>query len=175
MRISERKRRLRDASSRPVQHVQQPVTPREHPAKGESTRAQQSARGKSRGAGKTSSAPARPVRMRGPRFYGGFGALGLVLSALLAWSTYSSYQAAVDKYHKALAAYPKQLATYREALARYQADHSHHVAKPILPPQPHAPVLSVMDFLLPILYAALSLAYLYLAYRASIRRTRATT
>jgi hypothetical protein len=68
----------------------------------------------------------------------GFGAVGIFVSALLVNTTISSHNSAV---------------------------HSHLVNPHKYPKTP--PALSVTDFLLPILYTALSLAYFYLGYRAA--------
>jgi hypothetical protein len=80
----------------------------------------------------------------------------LVLSAILAESTIANYNSAVSKY-------PSQLAAYHTAMAKYQAAHGHGMKLPKLPTHP---TLTAFDFLLPILYGTLSIAYLYLGYRA---------
>lgn len=78
----------------------------------------------------------------------GFGAVGIFVSALLVNSTISSHNSAV---------------------------HNHLVNPHKYPKAPAA--LSISDFLLPVLYTILSLAYFYLGYRAARKQAaeRATT
>jgi hypothetical protein len=116
------------------------------------------------------------------------GFVGLVLSAFLIETTATSYNHDKSAYPAALAAYHKSLAAYHTALAKYQAAVAHHVkplpAMPHAPVAPHEPTLSAASFALPVLYAVLSLVYLFLAYRvwrqnqaggtAAIGQTRTT-
>ena len=178
MRISERKRQLREqglsglredlgASDQTPRAVR---TPRARPTV---------VKGALRSSGKTgaqsSQARARPVRkQRGPRFYAGFGFIGLLFSLTLIWSTFSSYNTNHNAYPAAEATYVAQSHAYPTALARFKAAQAHHVKPapkaPTAPKAPIDPTLSVSSFALPILYVLLSVAYLYLAYRASRQR-----
>lgn len=169
MRISERKRRLREQSTSPIQHTA--VTKKEPIQRSASTPKAGRATGAAKQArGSATQRPVRTPRTRGPRFYAGFGVIGLLLSGVLAWSTYSRHLDAVSKYHKDVASYPHLLATYKQNLAKYLATTVHKLPKPTMPAVPHEPVIGLTDFLLPILYGVLSLAYLYLAYRAVFQR-----
>jgi hypothetical protein len=176
VRISERKRQLRERSDSLIAHDRDTsrgeraavrkrtagATPSTPPrASRGSTRQQSSNRQQ------PTSRPARAARQRSPRFYFSFGLVGLVLSAILAYSTVASYRSAVSKYPHQVAAYPSLLKQYHAALAKYQAAHGHGVSLPKAPTAPSHPTLTILDFLLPILYSTLSIAYLYLAYRAS--------
>lgn len=169
MRISERKKQLRDRSSSEAARHQisstreEPAVARERAPRAPSSRA---ARGSTRQQQQQTKRPVRQKRPRGPRFYYGFGIVGLVLSAILAESTVASYHSAVAKYPAALTAYHTALAKYQTALAHYHAAHAPGAKAPTMPTMPQQPTLSAMDFVLPILYGALSIAYLYLGYRA---------
>lgn len=76
----------------------------------------------------------------------GFGAVGLVVSAILVNSTIASHNSAVHN----------------------------HLVNPHKYPKVPAP-LSVTDFLLPVLYSILSLAYFYLGYRAARKQAAQRT
>lgn len=110
---------------------------------------------------------ARPARKRSPRFYYGFGLVGIVLSAILAESTVANYNKAVSDYPGKLAAYHAAMAKYQAALDKYHAVHGHGMSLPKAPSAPVHPTLSILDFILPILYGALSIAYIYLGYRTT--------
>lgn len=113
----------------------------------------------------------RPARkQRGPRFYAGFGFVGLLFSILLIQNTISTYNsdhkaypAKHAQYVAAAKAYPTELAKYQQAVAKHVKPAP---KKPVAPKAPVDPTLSVGSFALPLLYIVLSLAYLYLAYRA---------
>jgi hypothetical protein len=169
VRISERKKRLRERSTSLAHQADGAVT-RERPAPrarvARPKPSTQVARGATR---QPQRATTRPARKRSPRFYLGFGLVGLVLSAVLAETTFANYNSAVNKYPAAKAAYRVSLAHYQQALARYHAAHGHGVVLPKAPTPPHQPTLTILDFMLPILYGVLSVAYLYLGYRTAQR------
>jgi hypothetical protein len=104
----------------------------------------------------------------------------------------NKYPAKVAAYHTAQHAYPAMVAAYHAAqqtystkLAAYDQAIKNHVkplpvapAKPVAPAQPVAPTkpsLSIASFALPGLYAILSLAYIFLAYRAGQARRNTTS
>jgi len=182
VRISERKRQLREQSAS-VQRdsaVMEAAAPRpERKAQGRVAVARPPARS---GKGSSKLAQSRtPVarKQRGPRFYAGFGFVGLLFSILLIQNTYSTYNndhkaypAKYSSYVRAEAAYPAKLAQYHQALAKHVTPAPKAPAKPVAPVDP---TLSLGSFALPLLYVVLSLAYLYLAYRASRQqKVRAT-
>ncbi len=181
MRISERKRQLREkggsaTTDHPTPSPRPAPVPKPRPVRQTNSRAT-AARPAPRTGKAAATASTRPApRQRGSRFYGGVGIAGLVLSGILIESTVVSYNHNKSAYPAALATYRKNLAAYHAALARYQAAVAHHIKPlPVLPHQPVAPqepTISAGSFALPVLYMILSLAYLYLAYRAA-QRTRA--
>lgn len=182
MRISERKRQLREQNAsvqRDSAVTEVAATRPERKAQGRAVAARPPAR-----SGKTSSRQSQarqPVarKQRGPRFYAGFGFVGLLFSILLIQNTYSTYNndhkaypAKYSAYVRAEAAYPAKLVQYHQALAKHVTPAPKAPAKPVAPVDP---TLSIGSFALPLLYVVLSLAYLYLAYRASRQqKARAT-
>ena len=169
MRISERKKQLRERTAGTAVRPDRPSpqerqAPRLRPARQATPAASRPA---SRRSGQPLPATTRQARKRSPRFYLGFGLVGLVFSVILVQSTVANYNSAHSKYLTKLAQYHTALAKYHDALAKYAAQHGHNVAKPQPPVIPQAPTLTITDFLLPILYGLLSIAYLYLGYRAS--------
>jgi hypothetical protein len=173
VRISERKKQLRERSSSEAAHHVTASSGEARIARERAPRASSSraARGSTRQQQQQqTSRPARKARPRSPRFYYGFGLVGLVLSAILAESTVASYRSAVNKYPALLKAYHTALAKYQTVLAQYHAAHPHGTNPPKPPTMPHQPTLTAMDFALPVLYGALSVAYLYLGYRTFKRQ-----
>jgi len=175
VRISERKRQLREQGL--SEHREDLGASEPTPKAAKVPRARPTAvKAAPRQAGKTN-APAgqartRPARkQRGPRFYAGFGAIGLLFSLTLMWSTYSNYNTNHNAYPKAEATYVAQSRAYPTAVAKFKAAQAKHVKPapkaPTAPKAPANPTLSLSSFALPILYILLSVAYLYLAYRAS--------
>jgi hypothetical protein len=188
VRISERKRQLREQAGSPnalaeraearVRTSQQKASSAREPSPRTSSGARQ----------RQAPVSARARKQRGARFYAGFGIVGLFFSILLLSTTVTSYNSEKDKYpakvrqyQAAQLAYPMILAQYnsaKAAVATYQAAVKKHVKPlpkapanmaPKAPAKPAAPVkpeLNVISFALPILYGLLSIAYLYLAYRA---------
>jgi hypothetical protein len=180
VRISERKRQLREQGL--SEHREDAGGSEPTPRAAKVQRARPTAvKATPRQAGKTGTSKAgtssgqtrtRPVRkQRGPRFYAGFGAVGLLFSLTLMWSTYSSYNTNHKAYPAAEATYIAQTHAYPTALAKFKAAQAKHVKPapkaPAVPKAPSNPTLSLSSFALPILYVLLSVAYLYLAYRAS--------
>ena len=177
MRISERKRQLREQADSVARGGEAPRERVERPARTAASRptsTRQSARAatKRTSTGRVAAAP--PRRTRGPRFYAGFGIVGLIFSLILIQSTISTYNADVKSYPSRLAHYLIGKQQYAAALTRYNnavAHHQHPLPKRLpLPTAPVHPQLSLASFSLPILYSCLSLAYLYLAYRARQRQ-----
>jgi len=182
VRISERKRQLREQSAS-VQRdsaVVEAAAPRpERKAQGRVAAARPSARSGRGSSRQTQSRAPVARKQRGPRFYAGFGFVGLLFSILLIQNTYSTYNtdhkaypAKSTAYQRAEVAYPAKLAQYHQALAKHVTPAPKAPAKPVAPINP---TLSLGSFALPLLYVVLSLAYLYLAYRASRQqKARAT-
>ncbi|MDB5074801.1 MAG: hypothetical protein JWO42_980 [Chloroflexi bacterium] len=120
---------------------------------------------------RSTAAPTRVRKQRGPRFYAGFGIIGLFFSILLIQTTISSYNHDQSTYPTKVAAYHAAQMTYNTKHVAYLNAVAHHVkplpAVPAVPVAPTHPSLNVASFALPVLYAILSIAYLFLAYRAS--------
>ncbi|MGH2344578.1 MAG: hypothetical protein ACRDG4_05090, partial [Chloroflexota bacterium] len=100
--------------------------------------------------------------------------IGLLFSLTLIWTTFSSYNTNHKAYPAARATYTAQSHAYPTAVAKYNEAKAHHVKPlpkaPVAPKAPTDPTLSAGSFALPILYVLLSVAYLYLAYRAAQQR-----
>ena len=184
MRISERKRQLREQGENPdalAQRQAKRASAQAQPvARKPSARAQSSAGQKSQA--KDTAAPAANTRARKPRgsgFYTGFGVFGLCFAIIFGITTFNqyrsdsdSYPTKVKQYHAAQVKYPEQLAQYNEAVAK----HANPLpAKPKAPTPPTKPELSAGSFALPVLYALLSIAYLYLGYRARTQSATSST
>lgn len=182
MRISERKRQLREQNAfvqRDSAITEESTTRPERKAQGRAVAARPASR-----SGKASGRQAQartPVarKQRGPRFYAGFGFVGLLFSILLIQNTYSTYNSDHKAYPAKYAAYVRAEAAYPAKVTQYHAAVAKHVTPaPKAPTRPVAPVdpkLSIGSFALPLLYVVLSLAYLYLAFRASRQqKSRAT-
>jgi hypothetical protein len=180
VRISERKRQLREQglSEHSEELAASESTPRAakvqqaRPTAVKATPRQAGKAGTSKTGTSSRQARTRPARkQRGPRFYAGFGAIGLLFSLTLMWSTYSSYNTNHKAYPAAQATYVAQHHAYPTAVAAFKAAQAKHVKPapkaPAVPKAPTNPTLSISSFALPILYLLLSVAYLYLAYRAS--------
>jgi len=175
VRISERKRQLREqglSEHREDLSASDPTPKAARVQRARPTAAKASSRQAGKTAASSSQTRVRPARkQRGPRFYAGFGAIGLLFSLTLIWSTYSNYNTNHNAYPKAEATYVAQSRAYPTALAEFKAAQAKHVKPapkaPVAPKAPNNPTLSIGSFALPILYILLSLAYLYLAYRAS--------
>jgi hypothetical protein len=188
VRISERKRQLREQAGSPtaiaeraqarVRTSQQQASPARVAAPRSSSGARQ----------RQTPVTTRARKQRGARFYAGFGIVGLFFSILLLSTTFTSYNSQKNdyptkqaQYQAAKLVYPALLTQYnaaKTAVAQYQAAVKKHVkplpkapsnmapkapAKPVVPLKPE---LNVLSFALPILYGLLSIAYLYLAWRA---------
>jgi hypothetical protein len=178
VRISERKRQLRERAGSPGA-----LTERANARAAAPTRAavasrngtQQSASGARQ---RPSATPARARKQRGPRFYAGFGVVGLFFSLLLIYTTFTTYNHDTSVYPAKVAAYHSAQMTYNTKHAAYVSAVAHHVkplpAVPAKPVAPTKPTLSIASFALPVLYAVLSVAYLFLAYRAVQIRQRAS-
>ncbi|HVA90277.1 MAG TPA: hypothetical protein VNL71_10585 [Chloroflexota bacterium] len=174
MRISERKRQLREQGASGQRESdstdEQPVRP-ERAAQRSAVAARTPVRQRSTSSrqGKARTPVAR--KPRGPRFYAGFGFVGLLFSILLIQNTYSTYNSDHKAFPAKLSAYVRQSTAYPAAVATYHAALAKHVKPtpkaPVKPVAPVDPTLSIGSFALPLLYVVLSLAYLYLAYRAS--------
>ncbi len=184
MRISERKRQLREGAltePRGANHSDERPVAAARPARARATPVRQSPRPAARKPGtQRPTTQTRVVRkQRGPRFYAGFGIVGIFFSLILVQSTISNYNSQKKAYPAAYAKYLHNRTTYQAALTHYHAALAHHVhpipKAPIAPVAPAVPTLSLTSFALPILYIALSLAYLYLAYRASRKNRRSTS
>ena len=172
MRISERKRQLREQAGAIGPHAERTV-----PTQSLEPRARQPRRPIRGSAAPRGSArqvaPQRQIKQRGPRFYWTIGAIGVVFAAILAQSTYTSYTSAKDKYPGKLAQYQTALARYKADLVTYQAGlahHAQHLVNPHAPTTPIHPTLEIGSFFLPILYLLLSVTYVYLGYRANKRQ-----
>jgi hypothetical protein len=189
VRISERKRQLREQAGSPTAIAErarareQTIPAKATPERGSTNRGSAGARQRQ------APVAARARKQRGSRFYTGFGIVGLFFSILLLSTTVSNYNSEKDKYptkvtqyQANLLAYPAQVTQYnaaKAAVAQYQAAVKNHVKPlpkapenmaPKAPAKPAAPVkpeLNVISFALPILYGLLSIAYLYLAWRAA--------
>jgi len=178
VRISERKRQLREqAVSGPREDLgASETTPKAaRVARARPAPAKSAPRASSKSGARAPQPRARPVRkQRGPRFYAGFGVIGLLFSLTLIWTTFSSYNTNKNAYPAAQATYTAQSRAYPTAVAKYNEAKAQHVKPlpkaPVAPKAPTKPVLSLGSFALPILYVVLSLAYLYLAYRAAQQR-----
>jgi hypothetical protein len=206
VRISERKRQLREVADNPDALVQRQNLRAAAQAQPQPVARKVSVRPRAE-AGSTkvraSAAPAGKAGKRKPRgsgFYTGFGAFGLFFAVLFGATTYSTYRSDSDKYpgkvvayHAAQVTYAKQikaydiaqtaLTAYHKQLSSYNTAVSKHVkplpAKPIAPQAvgkpkalqaaPTKPVLNMGSFALPVLYALLSIAYLYLGYRTRMK------
>ncbi len=133
----------------------------------------------SRTGGKSAVTPAkaRTRKPRGSGFYTGFGLFGLCFSVIFGISTYTTYNSDTTKYPAKVAAYNAAEATYSKQLTAYNTAVAKHAktipAKPKAPQKPTKPELNAGSFALPVLYALLSIAYLYLGYRARMQSAAA--
>jgi hypothetical protein len=184
VRISERKRQLRDSAGNPEVLAQRQSLRASAQAKPVARKASGRARAESSSdrTSKGASAPAANARVRKPRgsgFYTGFGAFGLCFAIIFGISTITTYRSDNDKYPTKLAQYHTAQATYTKQLSAYDTAVSKHAkkvpAKPKAPAQPTKPALSAGSFMLPVLYGVLSIAYLYLGYRARTQAAAAAT
>jgi hypothetical protein len=88
-------------------------------------------------------------------------------------SNQSQYPARLAQYQAAQRAYPAKLAAYQTAIKKHVKPTPATPKQPIAPVAPKQPVaptkpeLNATSLALPGLYALLSIAYLYLGYRAS--------
>ena len=183
MRISERKQKLRERSGSGL------LEPDGVPARAKRTAQPRAARTvASRGTGKSSArattttrrAGAKPRAQRGPRFFSIFGIVGIFFSVILIQSTVAKHNSDQSAYTTAVKHYPAAKAAYAAALSKYHQALAHHAhptpVAPHVPAVPHAPsALNIASFSLPILYIALSLAYLFLAYRAARQKRLASS
>lgn|GEM_PF-2509488 len=202
MRISERKRQLRDSAADPgmiEERAVKRVTAQSQAVARRSSAAKQADRSGRRPSSGTKQSvvqtPPRVRKQRGPTFYNVIGVIGLVFAVWLADITVNNYNSntnaypgKVKQYQTAQARYSiyeHELGVYQAAVVRHNAAVKQHAKqvpavpkKPIAPAKPGSspvkPVISASDFALPILYGLLSLAYLYLGYRARRMRPAGT-
>jgi hypothetical protein len=179
VRISERKRQLRDIADSPEALAARQVQRAEHQARPATRKGPRQARGSVARSGSSAPSTAGSPRTRKPRgagFYAGFGFFGLFFAVLLAGMTVTTYRGDNDKYPAKLQQYHSAQAAYTGQLARYhQAVQKHAKPAPVapkVPVVPKKPALDMASFALPGLYGLLSLAYLYLAYRSKHPRAK---
>lgn len=207
MRISERKRQLREVANNPgalaERQVLRAAAQAQPAARKTSVRPKTETTGARAKATATPSPKARARKQRGSGFYTGFGVFGLCFALIFGFTTVNTYRSDSDKYpakikayQSAQVAYAKQLTqyhavqvTYTKELAAYKTAVAKHTtplpvkpkAPPSAPPKPKVlqsaaptkPELSASSFMLPVLYALLSIAYLYLGRRAKMQNAAA--
>ena len=123
MRISERKRQLREVGGDPDALAQRQTLRAAAQAQPVARKASVRPRAETGSARtKATSKPTTPARTRKPRgsgFYTGFGAFGLFFSILFGATTYTTYRSDTDKYPAKVTAYHAEQRTYATQLKAY--------------------------------------------------------